>query len=243
MKITEKQIIGELVAKDYRTASVFKKLGIDFCCNGNRTIEDACIKKNRDSKEVIELLEAAMLGVDQETIDFQLWPADLLADYIERKHHRYVEEKTMEILPFLDKVCKVHGAHHPELLLIQEQFLSAAGELAQHMKKEELVLFPYIRRMVKAEQERIDLGKPHFGSVLNPVSMMKEEHSTEGERFHQIAALSNQYTPPPEACNTYRVTFSMLNEFEADLHQHIHLENNILFPMAIEMEKELLHLA
>lgn len=234
------QIIGELVAKDYRTASVFKKYSIDFCCQGNRTIEEACEKKNIDTKKVLEDLVAMMESKSESTTDYQSWPLDLLADYIEKKHHRYVQEKTLEIQPYLDKICKVHGERHPELLKIKEEFNASAGELAAHMKKEELILFPFIRKMTQAKMENIKVDAAHFGTVINPIQMMMDEHTVEGNRFRKIEELSNNYTPPQNACNTYRVSFSLLKEFEQDLHLHIHLENNILFPKAIEIEKELI---
>jgi regulator of cell morphogenesis and NO signaling len=236
----ENQIIGELVAKDYRTASVFKKYSIDFCCQGNRTIQDACDKKNIDSKKVIEDLDAMMLAKSESTTDYQSWPLDLLADYIEKKHHRYVQDKTLEIQLYLDKICKVHGEHHPELLEIKEEFNASAGELAAHMKKEELILFPIIRKMTKAKLENTKVDAAHFGTVKNPIQMMMNEHTVEGNRFRKIEELSNNYMPPLDACNTYRVSFALLKEFEQDLHLHIHLENNILFPKAIEIEKELI---
>ena len=236
----ENQIIGELVAKDYRTASVFKKYSIDFCCQGNRTIEEACEKKNIDTKKVLEDLVAMMEAKSESTTDYQSWPLDLLADYIEKKHHRYVQEKTLEIQPYLDKICKVHGERHPELLKIKEEFNASAGELAAHMKKEELILFPFIRKMTKAKLENAKVDAAHFGTVKNPIQMMMSEHTVEGHRFMKIEELTNNYTPPQDACNTYRVSFALLKEFEQDLHLHIHLENNILFPKAIEIEKELI---
>ena len=234
------QIIGELVAKDYRTASVFKKYSIDFCCQGNRTIQEACEKKNIDTKKVLEDLVAIMEAKSESTTDYQSWPLDLLADYIEKKHHRYVQEKTLEIQPYLDKICKVHGERHPELLKIKEEFNASAGELAAHMKKEELILFPFIRKMTKAKLENAKVDAAHFGTVKNPIQMMMSEHTVEGNRFMKIEELTNNYTPPQDACNTYRVSFALLKEFEQDLHLHIHLENNILFPKAIEIEKELI---
>lgn len=236
----ENQIIGELVAKDYRTASVFKKYNIDFCCQGNRTIQEACDKRNIDSKSVLDDLDLTIQSKSETSIDFQSWPLDLLADYIEKKHHRYVQDKTLEIQPYLDKICKVHGEHNPELFEIKKEFNASAGELASHMKKEELVLFPFIRKMVKAKQENKDVDSAHFGTVRNPIQMMMDEHTIEGNRFRRIEELSNNYTPPHYACNTYLVSFALLQEFEQDLHQHIHLENNILFPKAIEIEKELI---
>ena len=238
MNIQENNIIGELVAQDYRTASIFKKYGIDFCCQGNRTIQDACEAKKINSTSVVTDLNEISKTSSENTTDYQSWPLDLMADYIEKKHHRYVETKTLEIKPYLDKICRVHGERHPELYEINEHFLAAAGELAAHMKKEELILFPFVRKMAKAKHENSKLETPPFGSVENPIHMMMHEHSTEGERFRKIEELSNNYTPPSDACNTYRVTFALLKEFEADLHLHIHLENNILFPKAIELEKQ-----
>ena len=237
MNVLEHTTIGEYVAKDFRTAAVFSKYGIDFCCKGNRTIEEACEKKSLNfaqiENEVVQLLETKSDGA----IDFKSWPTDLLIDYIEKTHHRYVEEKSMVLLPFLDKLCKVHGQSHPELFEINELFQGCAGELAQHMKKEELILFPFIKKMENALRTGQEIEQPHFGTVENPIAMMQDEHVTEGERFEKIAVLTNNYLPPSDACNTYKVTFSMLQEFEQDLHKHIHLENNILFLKAIEMQK------
>ena len=236
MNVLEQTTIGEYVAKDFRTAAIFSKYGIDFCCKGNRTIEEASEKKNLDSvqieKEVTQLLESKSDGA----IDFKSWPSDLLIDYIEKTHHRYVEEKSAVLVAFLDKLCKVHGHNHPELFEINELFIGCVSELAQHMEKEETILFPFIKKMENAIRTGQAIEQPHFGTVENPIAMMKHEHENEGDRFVKIAELTNNYTPPADACNTYKVTFAMLQEFEQDLHKHIHLENNILFPKAIEME-------
>lgn len=237
MEILEEQIIGELVAKNYKTASVFKKFKIDFCCNGNRTISEACERKNLDSSQLIYELKNTIINVEQ-NIDFNSWQLDLLADYIEKTHHRYVVAKIEEIKPFLNKVVRVHGEHNPELKEIEFLFNKSAHELSQHLQKEEMILFPFIRNMVNCKIEEKPLLPTHFGSVENPIAMMKNEHQHEGERFEKIAELSNNYTPPSHACNTYKVTFALLKEFEDNLHQHIHLENNILFPKAISLEKE-----
>ncbi|MNF56210.1 Iron-sulfur cluster repair protein ScdA [compost metagenome] len=238
METLERTTIGEYVAKDFRTAAVFSKYGIDFCCKGNRTIDEACEKKDVDTNTIMDEINTVLATKNDNSIDFKSWPLDLLADYIEKTHHRYVEEKTNVILPFLAKLCKVHGASHPELFEINQLFIGCAGELAQHMKKEELILFPFIKKMVKASLTDELIEQPHFGTVENPIAMMMHEHDAEGERFRKIALLTNDYTPPADACNTYRVTFAMLAEFEEDLHKHIHLENNILFPAAAVLEKK-----
>lgn len=239
MNLTEEKKIADYVAEDYRTAAVFKKYKIDFCCNGNRGIEEATKKSGIDPGKIYKELEEVKLQGNSGTTDYQSWPIDLLADYIEKRHHRYVVEKTPIIAGFLDKLCKVHGPNHPELFEIAREFTECAGQFAAHMKKEELILFPFIHKMVKAKMSGIELATPNFGTVENPVHMMMEDHDAEGERFRRIAGLSNNYTPPADGCNTYRVTYAMLAEFEEDLHLHVHLENNILFPKAIELEKEL----
>lgn len=229
--------IGQFVAEDFRTAAVFSNYGIDFCCKGDRTIEEVCQKNSLNPDEVLDKLMAIQDSDTSQSIDYKSWPLDLLAEYVEKKHHRYVEEKTPVLRQFLDKLCKVHGGRHPELFKINELFVASTGELAAHMKKEELILFPFIKRMVKAKLENTELKRPSFGSVENPIALMKHDHENEGERFREIAELSNNYTPPADGCNTYKVTFAMLDEFEKDLHLHIHLENNILFPEAVKLEK------
>ncbi len=239
MNALENQIIGELVAQDYRTASIFKKYGIDFCCQGNRTINDACEKKKIDTSTVVSDLNDTMKKMSENIIDYQSWPLDLLADYIEKKHHAYVEEKSVEIKPYLDKICSVHGDRQPELFEINEHFTHTVGELSMHMRKEELILFPAIRKMTKAKKLSEAYAMPPFGTIQNPINMMMSEHLTEGDRYSKIDALSNNYTPPADGCNTYRVTFALLKEFEQDLHLHIHLENNVLFPAAIKLEQAL----
>ncbi|MBU3660867.1 MAG: iron-sulfur cluster repair di-iron protein [Flavobacteriales bacterium] len=237
MNFTENNKVGELVAQDYRTASIFKEYGIDFCCNGNRTIQEACGKVKLDCNVLIEKLNQSLQNSDSSGINFKTWDLDLLVDYIEKKHHRYVERKIKEITPFLNKIVSVHGEAHPELHVVKQLFNESVGELTAHMKKEELILFPYIRKMVMAKNSGQNFNTALFKTVETPIAMMQNEHEVEGERFRKIANLTQNYTPPADACNTYSVTFSLLKEFEEDLHLHIHLENNILFPKAIELEK------
>ena len=204
-----------------------------------RVVQNNASHDNCSSKSMIDGNSVKFLDSNSgETIDYKSWPLDLLAEYIEKKHHRYVEEKTPILRQFLDKLCKVHGERHPELFKINELFTASSGELASHMKKEELILFPFIKKMVKAKLENSAVQSPQFGTVENPIAMMMEEHDNEGSRFREIDALTNNYTPPADACNTYKVTYAMLQEFEKDLHLHIHLENNILFPEAIKLEQQ-----
>lgn len=232
MEISVKDNIGQLVARDYRLASVFKEAGIDFCCGGNRSIETLCKEQDIDAEHLIKALKAASEQFNS-TMDYTQWPLDRLANYIEKIHHRYVEQKTAELKVYLDKIVLVHGQQHPELKKIQELFLKAAGELALHMKKEELILFPLVRKIVKSKNPLLS------NKMSQAIAQMEQEHEQEGERFKKISQLSKRYTPPEDACATYRLTYSMLKEFEEDLHLHIHLENNLLFPGAITLEKQL----
>jgi regulator of cell morphogenesis and NO signaling len=236
MNTLEQLTVGEYVANDFRTAALFSKYGIDFCCKGNRTLEEVCIKKNINPADLENEINSVLESKNDNAIDFKSWSPTLLIDYIIEKHHSYVEEKSVVLLQFLDKLCKVHGERHPELFEINSLFKMSAGDLAQHMKKEELILFPFIQKMVKAQKDNQPIQEPHFGTVENPIAMMKDEHSIEGERFDKIATLTDGFTPPEDACSTYKVTYQMLKEFEQDLHKHIHLENNILFPKAIELQ-------
>ena len=158
-----------------------------------------------------------------------------LVDHIVGVHHKYVETTIPALKFYLDKIAKVHGNNHPELLEIRDEFFKTADALTSHMKKEEFILFPYIKAMESARKNHFPLSPAHFGGIENPIAMMEEEHDTEGERFRKISALSNNYTPPSDACQTYKVAFAMLQEFENDLHTHIHLENNILFPESKEV--------
>ncbi|MGO2101519.1 MAG: iron-sulfur cluster repair di-iron protein [Psychroflexus halocasei] len=237
-QLLQKQI-GELVAQDYRTAAIFSNYGIDFCCKGNRQIDEVCTKKKINTAQIEAELDAILNAKTTGEPDFKQWPLDLLADYVEKTHHRYVESKSQPLLQFLDKLCKVHGARHPELFTINKAFIELAQELASHMKKEELILFPFIKKLVQAELTNQKIDQPHFGSVENPIDMMEHEHETAGDLLRIIENETSGYQPPADACNTYRVTYAMLKEFEEDLHKHIHLENNILFPKSIQLEKRL----
>lgn len=232
--------LGEIVRKNYKAAAVLEKFGLDFCCMGSQTFAEACRASMQEPSEVIKALEEIKFeGGDG--VNFDTWPPDLLADYIYKKHHQYIEEKTPVITRYLDKICRVHGDRHPELFEIRKIFLESSGELAAHMKKEELILFPYIRRMVKAKESNAPVRSPIFDSVQSPVQAMKADHRDEGDQLTRMSVLSNQYTPPADGCSTYAVTYKLLDEYEKDMHLHIHLENNILFEKAIALEEALRH--
>jgi len=237
MKNLTQKSIGSIVADDYRASKIFRKYDIDFCCKGNRTIQDVIGERNLPYDQIIAELNEILNKNDNQLPGFKAMSATELVDYILTHHHTYVREQLPVIAEYMDKVCSVHGHYHPELLEIASHFDEMAMNLSAHMAKEEMILFPYIKSMSRSKELNQPIQEAPFGSVDNPIRMMHHEHNEEGERFRKMRALSNDFTPPEEACNTYRVMYALLNEFEQDLHTHIHLENNILFPMAIEMER------
>ncbi|HRG17852.1 MAG TPA: iron-sulfur cluster repair di-iron protein [Flavobacterium lutivivi] len=236
MNTIEKTTVGEYVATDFRTAALFSKYKIDFCCKGNKTLHEVCQAKGLDINQIESEINTVLNTGSSSEMDFKSFSPNLLIDYIIEKHHEYIQEKTPVLLIYLDKLCKVHGERHPELFEINSLFKIASSELLNHLQKEEIVLFPFIKTMVSAIRNYETIQQPGFGTVENPIAMLKQDHETEGNLFAKISELTNEYNPPIDACETYRVTFAMLKEFEQDLHKHIHLENNILFQKAIELE-------
>lgn len=239
MKITKEQIVGELVAQNYKTADVFSRRGIDFCCAGNISLEDAAQKHQINVNDLVVDLENVVRVKDVESDLISRLPLDALIDHIVETHHQYIRENVQIIPAYVDKIAHVHGGRHPEMVEVKALFDKACAEISSHIVKEEQVLFPYIKALVKAKSEGVQPEKPGFGSVESPIAAMMAEHADEGERFRQISELTDNYTPPADGCTTYRIGLEKLKEFELDLHRHIHLENNILFIKAIELEKNL----
>jgi regulator of cell morphogenesis and NO signaling len=224
----ENQTVGELVAADYRKAEVFKRHGIDFCCGGGRTVGVACAKKGVAVDQIEEeLVNAEHKDGATEVLPFDSWDPRKLVDYILYAHHSYVRDNIPLLREFTTKLARVHGHANPELVEIKSIFDDLATELEEHMVKEEEVLFPFIK------QSPAVAATPAFGAIENPIRMMEDEHERAGAAMAEIRRLSDNYSPPDHACTTYRVTYAKLEEFETDLHKHVHLENNILFPKAL----------
>ncbi|OKL42022.1 iron-sulfur cluster repair di-iron protein [Pontibacter flavimaris] len=236
----EGESVGELVAKDYRKAQVFKKYGIDFCCGGKKSVKQVCAEKGISQDE----LEAELIAMDQaekeRDAEYDKWDLGFLADYIVNMHHKYLREAIPALYEYTTKIARVHGSRHPELVEVVKHYTNVANELEAHMPKEERVLFPYIKQLEEAKKSGVKLEPAGFGSIQNPINMMEMEHESAGGEMERIRELTDNYTLPADACATYTVAFKKLKEFEDDLFRHIHLENNILFPKAIEMEKEVL---
>jgi len=228
--------IRAIVADDYRAAAVFQKHGIDFCCGGNRPVADACDEKGIDARLVASELRAA-LASESDQPRVAAWDLDFLADYIVTNHHAYVRSAIETIGAHTRKVAGVHGENHPETIEIAARFEEIAAEMTSHMAKEERVLFPYIKALAVAKREGGPAPRAPFGSIANPIRMMEAEHQAAGDTMAAIRRLSQDYAPPADACTTYQVTYKELAAFEADLHRHVHLENNILFPRALDLER------
>ena len=237
MSAIAEKTVRELALESSSATRVFEKLGIDYCCGGNKPLDEACRAANLSLEQVQKALdEAQQQSKTNGDRDWQREPLSYLIVHIKSTHHRYVREEIARLGPLFEKVCGVHGKNHPELLHIQAVFRGVAQELTQHMMKEEMVLFPYIVRLEEAVVQGEPALPPPFGTVANPVRMMEHEHDSAGQALTAIRSASNGYTAPEGACASYQALYRALAEFEADLHQHIHLENNILFPRAIAME-------
>lgn len=227
--------LGALVAERPGRARVLEKYSLDYCCHGKRPLDEVCAEKKID----IELLLKELRQSDEERpADERDWlaaPMSELADHIVATHHAYLNENLPRLKELIAKVVQAHGKAHTELAAVEDIFQDMVEELVSHMKKEELVLFPIIRQLEAART----LPPMHCSSVNNPIRVMEHEHGTVGAALEALRALTNDYTPPANVCNTYRVMLDGLAELEADLHIHIHKENNILFPRAAEREAQL----
>jgi regulator of cell morphogenesis and NO signaling len=216
------QTIGEIVAKNYRTASVFRNHGIDFCCGGGISLEAACRKKQLDIEKVTRELEEASQGPTSGE-SYDQWPAGLLIEYIVQTHHAYVRSKLDELSYYAEKVARVHGERHPENVVIRDAFFALAEEMRAHMEDEETVVFPLIKDIVTNRN-------PESRQRLAPhLTELTREHEVAGSLLALIREASHEFTPPEDACATYRILYKNLADFEADLHKHVHLENNVLF--------------
>jgi regulator of cell morphogenesis and NO signaling len=232
------ETLGQIAAKDLRKAQVFKKYGLDFCCGGKKTVKEACAEKGLDATKIEKELQQANTIASSRPVPYDEWSPEFLADYIVNTHHSYVKKNLPDIKAYATKVMRVHGDHHPELIRIHQLVEEINAELLSHLVKEERVLFPYIKELVNIKNNGQPLQAEHFGTVQAPINMMEMEHELVGKNLAEIRTLSSDYSLPEDACASYSLLYRLLDEFEEDLHLHIHLENNILFPKALEIEKQ-----
>jgi len=233
--------VRELALEVPNATRVFERLGIDYCCGGGRSLEEACAAAHVKMEEVERsLTEAEKQPVEaaQDDASWQRAPLFGLIAHIIQKHHYFVRREMTRIEPLLAKVIATHGQSHPELLEVQRQFRGLGEELIQHMMKEEQILFPYITNLEESENRKQRTAPPHFGTVQNPIRMMLQEHENAGAVLRTMRTRTDNYRLPAGACAGYETLFDALQDFEHDLHQHIHLENNILFPRALQLEEK-----
>lgn len=227
--------VRDFVIEDFRTAAVFERHGLDFCCGGGLPLSEACRKSAADETTVRAELAAAVAtpSPDPNPAD---WELDLLADHIVTTHHGFVRQAMPALMQHAAKVAAVHGGNHPEMVDVATLVEVVVNEMTLHMRKEEQILFPRITDMARAHRDGAPLPPTPFGSVSGPIHVMEAEHEAAGAAMAAIRRLTADYTPPSDACTTYRVLFQELEAFERDLHRHVHLENNILFPGAGALE-------
>ncbi len=242
MKITENTPVGKIVAQDIHKAKVLNQFHIDFCCGGDKSLGEACHALNISIEDVKSALEHSDIAHESAALQFDNWRLDLLIDYIVKYHHHYIRTQGIETYKLLEKVCKAHGEKNPNLFKVQKHFYESLTDLHQHLDKEEIVLFPFIQELLSTEKNHQSLPDFHCGSIENPISVMIHEHDGEGERFRLISQLTQAYTAPDYACESYQLVLNLLQEFEENLHIHIHVENNILFPKAIKLQHKLAQL-
>jgi regulator of cell morphogenesis and NO signaling len=237
MPLTPQTTVRQIVADDFRTAAIFEKFGIDFCCGGHRALGDVCQDRGVSLDAVAAALATATAApAATDAPRFATWDPPALVSYIVANHHAYVRSAIPSLLERTKKIESVHGERHPELAQVAATFAAVAEEMNSHMFKEERILFPFIVALSEAAASGQPAPPAPFGPVANPIRMMEHEHESAGGAMARISELTGGYQPPEDACTTYRVCLEELKAFETDLHRHVHLENNILFPKAIALE-------
>jgi len=229
----ETTTLGEIVSRDFRAGAILDRYGLDYCCGGARTLGEGC----HDRGVSIDLVVSELEALDPASRETPEQDPAALVEHIVSHHHTYVRASIPVIQEHLARVAAAHGARHPELAFVETQFLKVAAELSQHMLKEERVLFPYISSLADAVNRNAPFPPDMFGTVQNPIRMMEIEHQEAGDGLDVIRELTHEYQPPADACSTYRLVLQELDAFEKDLHEHVHLENNVLFPRAVELEE------
>ncbi|MCG3148271.1 MAG: Iron-sulfur cluster repair protein YtfE [Verrucomicrobiae bacterium] len=224
--------VGSIVARRPALSRVFEQAGIDYCCGGKLPLAEACRKKGIDPQQLLDTLEKAGATAGDASVDPAAMSLTALADHIEATHHAYLKTELPRLTAMTTKVAAVHGGEDARLAQLRDTYAGLAMEMSQHMLKEEQVLFPMIRQLDASESAPAF----HCGSLANPIRMMEMEHDQAGGALAKMRELTDGFTPPDWACNTYRAMLDALAHLEDDLHQHVHKENNILFPRAIERQ-------
>jgi regulator of cell morphogenesis and NO signaling len=239
-KVIQKDyLLKDIVQSEFKTAQVFERYNIDFCCNGKRTLKEAVNEKGLDENKIISELNDVLQESETEN-DYKSWNLKKLTQFIVDTHHTYVRNALPTIIGHLEKVTSKHGSKYLFLNEVLNIFSQVNDEMISHMHKEEKILFPIVKYLADSEKFNEKPRTAGFGTIKNPIRQMEAEHDNAGNAMHQIRELTNNYTLPEDACTTFAITYKELDDFEKDLHKHVHLENNILFPRAIELEEKLL---
>ena len=228
--------VKEIALSNPAARHVLEESGLDYCCGGGKSLQEACLGADVSAEDILSRLQVKSETRNPGERSWVAAPLAELTRHIRERHHRYVREAIPRVANLLEKVRTKHGEHHPEIAEIQGIFTEVGREMIMHMQKEEQILFPYIEALEKSRKENRALEPPFFQTVRNPIRAMMQEHDAAGELVRQIRRASAEYAPPEDACTSYQALYQDLREFEADLHEHVHLENNILFPRAVEME-------
>ena len=237
MTINSTRTVRDLVTEMPGATRIFEKFKIDYCCGGNASLTEACTKAGVDVQAIENLLDSVASTKDVADVDFNELKLTSLIDHIVTKHHVYTKDEMIRLDALMAKVVSVHGANHPELQQASGLFRKLYAELTPHMFKEEQILFPYIVELERSASDDLRLPFAPFGTVNNPVRMMMMEHDAAGEILRELRKVTSDYAVPADVCISYKTLYEALEALESDLHQHIHLENNILFPKAIECER------
>lgn len=237
MNVLDNRTVADYVIENIKTAPIFKKYGIDFCCKGNITINKVC-QKNKINLNTLKSELENVESVSDVLQDYNTWSLNFLTLYIENVHHSYVKESLPIISQYINEVIKTYGNTHPELLKINKLFRKASSEVLSHLQKEEQILFPYIKQLIAADKRHKKISIPSFITIHTPIKMLEYEHEEINNLFREIAKLTDNYSIPESVSNTYKDLYIKLEEFEQDLYHHIHLEHNILHRKALELEKK-----
>ena len=236
MNFNNETKVKDIALANPEARQILEDAGVDYCCGGGKSLHDACAHADVSAEEILKRLRENSKLVRPDEKAWTSAPLGDLTRHIREKHHRYVREAIGRIKTLLEKVKAKHGENHPEIAEVQGLFTEVGQEMIMHMQKEEQILFPYIDAVERSTTGNGSLEPPFFQTVKNPIHAMMKEHDSAGDLVKQIRKASGDYTPPTDACTSYKALYKDLREFEADLHQHVHLENNILFPRAVEME-------
>ena len=239
MKFSSETKVKDIALSSPAARQVLEDAGLDYCCGGGKSLHEACLQTEASAEAILSRVRESSKNTDPDDVSWVAAPLSELTRHVREKHHQYVRAAIPRTEVLLDKVQAKHGSTHAEIASIQELFARVGREMIMHMQKEEQILFPYIEAMERAANGKDTLEPPFFQTVRNPIQAMMNEHDLAGDLVKQIRKTSSEYTAPADACPSYKALYQDLREFEADLHQHVHLENNILFPRAIELESGL----